>query len=223
MLIENNFNFKHVVVADVANENTPDAAFVIDETTKTADGVHLLRKYTLIYQIQEADRVLPKKVRFVRTGKEVINDLSTVGDYFAQIYDGQESEFLLQLRGYVRNIVTVCSTIAIKGNHKATMRELRKSAFHVDEIVHDMKKNGWYNFYDACRGAYMFFHIMDNDETHDTYTLTDTQKMSDGEIDHYLARVNRESTHFRVHGEEEIRKRLQFGQILCESSLKRRV
>ena len=220
MLIENNFNFRHVVVADVANANTPDAAFVIDETTKTADNVYLLRKYTMIYQIEEAGRVLPKKVRFVRTGDEVINDLSTVGENFAQGYDGPEGEFLLHLRGYVRNIVSVCSTIAIKGNHKATMRELRKSAFHVDEIVQDTKKNGWHDFYDACRGAYMFFHIKSNDENHDTYTLTDVQSMTDAEIDRYLSKVNRNSTHLPVHGEEEIRQRLRFGHILCQSSRK---
>jgi hypothetical protein len=220
MLIDKSFNFKHVVVTDVANENTPNAAFVIDETTKTADGVYLLRKYTLVYQIEEAGRFLPKKVRFVRTGNEVINDLSLVADNFAEVYEGPKDEFLLHLRGYVRNIVTVCSTIAIKGNHKSVIRDLRKSAFHVDEIMQDMKKTGWHTFYDACRGAYMFFHIRSNDEAHDTYTLTDVQSMSDDEIDRYLARVNRNSTSFRVHGEEEMRKRLRFGHILCQSSCK---
>jgi len=218
MLIDHNYNFKHSVVADVANANTPDAAFVIDETTKTGDGVYLLRKYTLIYQIQEADRVLPKKVRFVRTGHEVINDLSQVADNFAQVYEGPRDEFLFHLRGYVRNIVTVCTAIAIKGNRKSTVRYLRRSACHVDEIMQDMKKNGWYDFYDACRGAYMFFHIINNDETHDTYTLTDVQSMTDDEIDRYLLEVNRNSTLFRVNGEEEIRERLKFGHILCQSS-----
>jgi hypothetical protein len=100
------------------------------------------------------------------------------------------------------------------------IRDLRKSAFHVDEIMQDMKKTGWHAFYDACRGAYMFFHIRSNDEAHDTYTLTDVQSMSDDEIDRYLARVNRNSTSFRVHGEEEMRKRLRFGHILCQSSCK---
>lgn len=218
MLILNNHNFQHVVVGDIANANTPDAAFVIDENTKTADGVYLLRKYMLIYQIEEVDRILPKKVRFVRTGNDVINDISTVSDYFAQIYEGPQDDFLQHLRGYVRNIVTVCSTLAIKGNHKSTMRELRKSAFHVDEIVQSMKVNGWHDFYDACRGAYMFFHIESNDENHNTYTLTDVQSMTDVEIDRYLSKVNRNSPQFRVNDEEEIRKRLQFGHILCRSS-----
>jgi len=220
MLIGNNFEITHTVVCDIENANTPDAMFVIDEMTKTADNVYLLRKYTMIYQIEEAGQVLPKKVRFARTGNEVINDLSAVGENFAQVYDGPRDEFLLHLRSYVRNIVSVCSTIAIKGNHKATMRELRKSAFHVDEILQSMRKNGWHDFYDACRGAYMFFHITSNDENHDTYTLTDVQSMIDSEIDHYLSKVNRNSTHFRVHGEEEIRQRLKFGRILCRSSRK---
>lgn len=222
MLIDNNYKFKHIVVADVANANTPDAALVIDETTKTADGVYLLRKYTLIYQIQEVDRVLPRKVRFVRAGHKVINDFSWVADCFAKIYDGPENEFLLHLRGYVRNIVTVCSTIAIKGNHKSTVRYLRRSASHVDDIIQNMKETGWHDFYDACRGAYMFFHIKGNDEAHDTYTLTDMQSMSEDEIDRFLEVVNQDSNQFRIYGEEEIRKRLQFGQILCESSRKRR-
>jgi hypothetical protein len=220
MLIGNDYSIQHVVVGDIVNSDTPDATFVIDESTKTADGIYLLRKYSMTYQIEDAGKILPKKVRFFRTGRELIDDLSIASDNFAKVYDGPKDEFLFHLRSYVRNIVTVCATLVIKGNHKSTVRDLRKSASSLDEIMRDMKTNGWHRFLDACRGAYMFLHIIKNDEDHDTYTFTDVQSMTEVEIDRYLSKINEQSLTLRVDGEEEIRKRLQFGHVRCRSSRK---
>jgi hypothetical protein len=218
MLIGNDYQLIHTVVGGFKNPKSPNAAFKFDHSTMTVDGVFLLRKYKMIYQIEEAGNILQKKVEFVRTGQEVIDDLSMISGNFSQIYEGSSRDYLFALRGCVRNIVTVNATLEIKGRSNETIRQLRKSASFSDEIMKDMKTSSWQMFYTACLGAYMFFHIKSSDTLHNTYTLTDVQSMSKSDIDRYLSRVNRDSPLFRLHGEDEIRKRLQFGQIRCQSS-----
>lgn len=210
LLTQNN---QIIQIVTTANNLLPHEGGVNPTTT---DGVELDRRYRLIYQLEDVNGILEKRVQFHRFGSEIVNDIAEASKLFSDIYVGPADQFMYHLRHFVRNIVMIHSTLTIKGRGPKVMKQLRKSAADFKGFLRDEKRPHWIEVLKVCFGAYMWFHFDSKLPQDNCIIFTDVQSMTKDEINTFTKEAKRSTLNKSTTSEAQFREQLKYGFIKNE-------